>query len=292
MLLCEWLELWLATYIDPLRAPSTGAGYRQALKKLSPPFLGQKLTDIAALEVQREINRIGANTPRQAQICLVALRSALKRAKKLGYVAENPAAETEQPRTRKREAAYLDAAALRALLREAEKARSYRAILLMAVLGLRRGEALGLQYGDITEGHARIRRQRTARGALADLKTPASRRVLALPEELLPILGTGKAEQQVCEVSATQLRRDLSAAAAAAGVGHVTPHMLRHTYASLAISGGVQMRVLQSLMGHAHYEVTADTYSHIYRPDMDAASRIIYHSMQQKPHYGARLEIV
>lgn len=296
MTLQAWLEIWLTTYIDPLKAPSTGAGYRQALKKLQVSFLGQNLADVAALEVQREINRIGATTPRQAQICLVALRSALKRARQHGYIVENPAAEIEQPNIRKKEAAYLDAAALRALLDASEGTRSYRAILLMAALGLRRGEALGLQYGDLIDGHARIRRQLTARGVLAELKTPASRRVLALPEDLRAALGDGAPGDQVCAVSPSKLRRDLNKAAAAAQCGHVTPHMLRHTFASLAISSGVQMRVLQSLMGHAHFDVTADTYSHVYRPDMDAAAKIIYARMQTPNHLvygvGARLEIV
>lgn len=292
MTLQAWIELWLDTYIIPLRAASTAAGYRTALGKLTTTFLSQNLGDISAFACQREINRIAATTPRQAQICLVALRSALKRAQRTGQIAHNPALDVEQPRTEKREARYLDADELQALLRAAAPTAAYRAVILMALLGLRRGEALGLRYGDIHHGHAHITQQRNAKGQLVRLKTKASRRVLPITDELCALLGHGAADDLVCTVSPSKLRRDLGRAAAAARLQHVTPHMLRHTYASLAIHEGVSMRILQSLMGHAHYDVTADTYSHVYRPDVDAAGQKVIFRIHPPPHYGARLEIV
>ena len=293
MLLREWLETWLETYIDPLRAPSTAAGYRQALKKLPTPFLSQKLDAVTAFDCQRVINQVAAETPRQAQICLVVLRSALKRAQRLGMVQHNPAGDVEAPKHEKSAPKYLDLCELQALLRAAERTKSHKAILLMAALGLRRGEALGLCYGDLRGEHAHITRQRNAKGQMVPLKTRASRRVLPVAPDLRRQLGTGAPAAPVCDVSARILAQDLAKAAAEAGVGHVTPHMLRHTFASQAISGGVNMRLLQSLMGHAHFEVTADTYSHVYRPDLDAAGiKVCGRLLPEVPRHVARLEIV
>ena len=42
----------------------------------------------------------------------------------------------------------------------------------------------------------------------------------------------------------------------------LTPHSTRHTFASLAVRAGVKPEVLQKLIGHAHYETTADVYIH------------------------------
>lgn len=42
----------------------------------------------------------------------------------------------------------------------------------------------------------------------------------------------------------------------------LTPHSTRHTFASLAVRGGVKPEVLQKLIGHSHYETTADIYIH------------------------------
>ena len=42
----------------------------------------------------------------------------------------------------------------------------------------------------------------------------------------------------------------------------LTPHSTRHTFASLAVRAGIKPEVLQKLIGHAHYETTADVYIH------------------------------
>jgi integrase len=50
----------------------------------------------------------------------------------------------------------------------------------------------------------------------------------------------------------------------------VTPHDLRHTAASLAVSAGANVKVLQNMLGHASAAMTLDTYSHLFDEDLEA----------------------
>ncbi|AMM19607.1 hypothetical protein AX769_04950 [Frondihabitans sp. PAMC 28766] len=49
----------------------------------------------------------------------------------------------------------------------------------------------------------------------------------------------------------------------------VTPHALRHTAASLAISAGANVKVVQRMLGHKSAKVTLDTYAALFPDDLD-----------------------
>jgi integrase len=57
-------------------------------------------------------------------------------------------------------------------------------------------------------------------------------------------------------LSQTAVRAELSRAAAAAGIGHVTPHQLRHTYATALVNAGVSLQALMALLGHVSAEMS------------------------------------
>jgi integrase len=55
-------------------------------------------------------------------------------------------------------------------------------------------------------------------------------------------------------------KRTFDRAAREAGLDGLTPHELRHTAASLAVSGGSQVKAVQRLLGHASATMTLDVY--------------------------------
>jgi integrase len=55
----------------------------------------------------------------------------------------------------------------------------------------------------------------------------------------------------------------------------ITPHDLRHTAASLAISAGANVKAVQTMLGHKSAAMTLDTYADLFPDDLDAvASRL------------------
>jgi site-specific recombinase XerD len=73
-----------------------------------------------------------------------------------------------------------------------------------------------------------------------------------------------------------RIRRNLDLAATAAGIGHVTPHKLRHTYATTLLNGGMSIEALMAVLGHVTPEMTlqyaqlaSDTIRDAYNTAMD-----------------------
>ena len=166
---------------------------------------------------------------------------------------------------------------------------------------MRRGELAGLRWSDVDQAcgllHIRNQRQRVG-GRLIDAppKSAAGCRDLPIPPGLLPLLARQQLLQEaeavligvppvyVCSpdgsaIAPEALNRALAADVAAAGVRPINLHGLRHSMASLAVSLGVSMRVLQGLLGHSSFAVTAGTYAHVLHKDeaeaMDKIARFV-----------------
>jgi integrase len=66
------------------------------------------------------------------------------------------------------------------------------------------------------------------------------------------------------------------AAVKRAGVQKITPHDLRHTCASLAVSAGVNVLALQRMLGHKSAKITLDTYADLFDDDLDAVTESLH----------------
>jgi integrase len=67
-----------------------------------------------------------------------------------------------------------------------------------------------------------------------------------------------------------------------AGVQSITPHDLRHSCASLAVSAGVNVLALQRMLGHTSAKVTLDTYSDLFDADLDAVASTLHASYSRQ----------
>lgn len=157
-------------------------------------------------------------------------------------------------------------------------------VLLLASTGMRPGEMAALDVRDVDLAHGTINVDKTMTKAEAghyryvqgDTKTPKGRRRLPIPpflrdglEELVagrdggePLFTSPRGERLLYAQWSKRVFRPAMAAAGIDPDGRtLTLYSLRHTFASVAIAAGADVKTLQELMGHEDATVTLNTYA-------------------------------
>lgn len=298
MILSEMVKSWIDRRALNL-APSTISGYNTLLRKyIQGTAVGA--ADVADLDEDDMIALLrpllDAGHTRQTQLLQILVSAVLKDAVRRRVLAFNPMDSVEHIRHHSRPTAWLTVDQARQLLRvsQANGDPLFVAWLLMLCCGLRRGEVLGLRWTDIDWGRAllHVERQKITiegRVIVTRPKSSASVREIPLDGHLLALLRLQRAGDGdiLPGVTETRLHEGLDRALIAAGLPRVTLHGLRHSMAAVAAGEGVPIKILQGLMGHAHYTTTADIYAHVdQQPRRMAAESIALQLI------GTRLEIV
>jgi integrase len=228
-----------------------------------------------------------------------------------GRIVKNPATGVKLPRLPKAEKRFLtreqvfDLADAAAQHPYPEVAEQYRVlILLLAHTGLRWGEAAGLKVKRLDL----MRRRLTVAETLIDDKTSGrlvwetpknhAQRQVPFPAFLADMLAevvAGKDSDDLVFTSARgkpmsngNFRRyTFDPAVGDAGLSGLTPHDLRHTAASLAVSAGANVKAVQRMLGHASATMTLDTYAGLFDDDLDGvASRMDAEPPPRRHHVG------
>ena len=266
----EWLREWYELYVDGSDlAPNTQGMYRRSINALPEWLLRIPLEDLTPMDVYRHVKQRAKKEPRAAQLDRVTLSRAIKIAAKCGLRA--PMAldmdTCPTPKHKARETAILTQTEAARYVEYARQS-PVAPLLMLCLCGLRRGEALGLQWRDVDlqTGEISIKRQRqrvNGEYVFRPLKTSKSVRRFTAPQQLLEVLRTWPRKLRasyVCDVTPEQLQREHVRVIEAAGLPRVTLHGLRHTMATLAV-GAVPMKTLQVALGHSTYQLTADLYA-------------------------------
>lgn len=161
-------------------------------------------------------------------------------------------------------------------------------IYFLAYTGLRWGEATGLRVRDINVGRRRVNVQENAVmvNGTVHTGTPKSHvsRSVPYPDFLdltVRAAMTSKRTDQLLfgdgdhHMKLPNSQNGWFAGAVKrarksdSGFQHITPHDLRHTAASLAISAGANVKAVQRMLGHASAAMTLDTYADLFDDDLD-----------------------
>jgi integrase len=217
------------------------------------------------------------------------LHRALERAVALNLIPRNPAALAEKPKPKRPEIHPWTAEETERFLRASESDRLHAAFLLLATTGLRRGEALGLRWSDVTLDRASLSVQRAlvlvgSAPTLSEPKTAAGRRAVPLSHQTVGALRAHRkaqagerlalgrdyadgdlvfAQEDGSPVHPDRFLDAFHRISTCAGLRRTRPHDLRHGWATRALEAGVPAKVVQELLGHSSAMVTLDIYSHV-----------------------------
>lgn len=297
MLVGEYLDLWLDTYVKPFRAPSTAEGYRRAIDALPVQLLRMELTHLNGLHIQGAINRKACRHPRAAQLIYAMLSVAMHRAVRLRLIEANPMDGVDKPKHKAKRTDILTPEQLGQYLAAAASDEHYPLLLIMSTCGLRRGEALGLTWAAIDGDLLHVRQQRIKVQGMGlqvrPLKSHASNRDIPLPPVVIDQLRTWNQRSLggwIVDSTPDRLYHAHLAIIQAAQLPRISLHALRHSMAAAMAADGTPIKILQGILGHSHYQLTADLYAdHLrpeaYRADLFRLSETVFGSIN---YQGAR----
>jgi integrase len=300
------LKYWLPAIEGTIR-PTTFAGYRTACQQHIIPQLGscqlQRLTGAtlnglyATLGKEGRVRGKGGLSPASVRQVHATLHRALRDAVRWGYLHHNAAESADPPRASAQHAELpaWNEEQLHAFLDSVRDDRLYPMWRVLAMSGCRRGEVLGLRWEDVDMEHGRV----TIRRALVPVngevhvsepKTKRGRRLIAFDSTTMALLKE-QAAQQIREQetwgegwldsgyvftleSGAHLHPERISAlfqrlVRSAALKPIPLHGLRHTYATLALSKGVNPAIVSLHLGHSSVAFTLDVYSHVL-PQVDA----------------------
>lgn len=290
----QWLEVWFNDYAMLKVRPSSHQTYRGYLDHHIKPYIGNiPLTKLSSLDLQRlykkllsdgRVDRIESKKqPKGLSAKTVRnihqiISSALKLAIEQRLIARNPADGCALPKAERKEMQTLPVEQLTSFLREAKDSGVFALYYIDLTTGLRRGELLGLKWSDIDleKGDLRVRRQiGRINGKIIEmpLKTKNAYRTLPLSADAIDVLmqqrrKTGNSEWVFPSPTGGPMSPDsvlhmLHRVLKRAGLPKVRFHDLRHTFATLALQNGVDIKTVSGMLGHFSAGFTLDTYAHV-----------------------------
>lgn len=299
-----YLGRWLQSVEASIR-PRTWVRYEELVRLHIVPELGAvRLNRLTPMDIQVfHRNRLASGcAPRSVLHMHRVLHTALEQAVRWDMLARNPARYAEPPRVPRTAMRVLNAEEAQRLLSAAEGGRLEALFALALGTGARQGELLALRWRDVDFANRRITINATlgvgrdGRLTLSEPKTPASRRTVRVPDFAVEVLRRHRASQNEERLSLGEAWHDpdlvfatgrgTQMAASDLNKRHWRPlvekaelgpkpgeqrlrfHDLRHTFATLSLQAGVNVKVISAALGHSNTAITLDTYSHVL-PGMD-----------------------
>ncbi|KJL49499.1 Transposase [Microbacterium hydrocarbonoxydans] len=282
---------WRAERLAPLKPSSRHAMDTAWRVHVQPKWGTRTISTIKQSEIAEwvaELNK--TKKPQTVRRIVFVLSGVLAIAAREKAIPRNPAAGVALPAKRPKAPRYLSHAQVAALVEHAGD----HALLLdfLAYSGLRWGEAVALRVRHLNMLRKRVNVEDNAvivKGVY-EIGTPKSgqSRVVPMPPHLVKqiakacegkgpdgfVFGDGIVAMPHPHATSGWFARAVKAAQAVDNsIPTVTPHDLRHTAASLAVSSGANVKVVQRMLGHASAAMTLDVYADLFDGDLDAVAQ-------------------
>jgi len=290
----QWMDVWYENYAKIKVRPSSHQTYKGYIENHIKPNIGSvPLSKLTSLQLQKlykkllakgRVDRIEAKSqpkglsPKTVRNINQVISSAMDFAKSQKLIAVNPTDGCALPKLEHQEMKTIPAEQLTSFLREAKESGVFEMYYIELATGLRRGELLGLKWEDLDlqQGSLRVQRQ-VARinGEVveAPLKTKNSYRTISLGADAVKILKEQRKKSEGSPyvfpsptggpISPDSVLQMLHRVLKRAGLPKVRFHDLRHTFATVALQNGVDIKTVSGMLGHYSAGFTLDTYAHV-----------------------------
>ena len=302
MKLGDWLDIWLTECAEPSLRPSTLKGYQAYVERKLKPHLGQKqiskitTADVQKLyrKLQKEGNESGSElSPATIQRIHSVLHQALDVAVNRSIIAKNPANDVTLPKRTATPKTILNDEHLERFMAAIKADDLWHDFFYLEITtGLRRGELCGLTWSDFDEQRGTLSIHRTLHAKtgggyyVGDTKTGTGRRIIKLPPSTLQLLAERKKHSISQWIFSNPIRPEdpvmpnsgyhrMKKLLAEAGLPNMRFHDLRHTFATHALTSGVDVKTLSGILGHIKTAFTLDTYTHVTGDMHRKASEIV-----------------
>lgn len=274
-------DAWLASKTRV--TPKTLAGYQTTVRLHLEPLRAVPVGKVTPNVVQDWVDSFegSGKTVRNAASILSSI---MRRAVRERLIQANPCTDIDLPPVDIPDRLYLTAAQVESLAHYSGRP---TLVYTLAYAGLRWGELAALQVQDFMPAERRlyIRRAVTEVSGTLHWGEPKGKKKRLIPvppflNDQLRFAVKGKAPDDLVFTAPRggvlryrNARRWWDPAVKKADVpDELTPHEMRHTCASLAISAGANIKVLQTMLGHSSAALTLDRYGHLFDDDLDAVS--------------------
>lgn len=211
-------------------------------------------------------------------------------------ILSNPARGVSLPRKVKKPHVYLSHDQVHAL---ALASKYPTLVLVLAYCGLRWGEATGLRvrHLDMLRRRFMIEENAVQVGSVIEVGTPKNHKKRTVPfprflGEQLARQCEGKGRDDLVfpgenghHLRLARVHEDnfswFASAVKRSGIPRITPHDLRHSAASFAVSAGANVKAVQKMLGHSSAAMTLDVYADLFDGDLDSVSDALDHAVSQ-----------
>ena len=292
MTLREWIPMWMEAYkLGTIKERS----YHQIellVRRFPDDLMDMELETIKPMHLQRFVNAFSVDASKSYMDKMrVLLHELFSDAVDNDYIARDPSSKLRIPHVIEKPRESFTEAEVQKIVQFAMTYPHRRvavAVLVLLFTGLRRGELLGLKWADVTENTLTVRRgvyQEGGKAMVEDFKAKTSkslRTVPLLPEvahlvQTLPHCG----EFVFGTKSGTlwhprNFSRDYNNFFKALQLEYpevrsLSAHCCRHSFATLTLGSGADVRIVQQLLGHTDINTTA-RYTH---PDINIMQKAV-----------------
>jgi len=259
----ELVELYISHLIARNRSERTIRYFRSILESFLQFLDGKRISEVQLYDIDLFLARLRQSGWKPDSLYTAAV--AVKRF--LEFVGKEDALRGfELPRREKKLPRYLEPEEVKRMVEQADSIRDKLIVMLLFTTGLRVAELVNIRRTDIDLERRTIRVK--GKGA--------KERYVYFPQSVAELLTAyvssndsewlfPSSKDPSSHIHYTTVERVLKTLARKAGLSKkVTPHLLRHTFATLSLASGLDVREIQELLGHSNLNTT-QVYAHVSR---------------------------